>query len=143
MSRSSSPSNRKASAKAPRNRCSAARDRLDRRMPVVHSSVDQVGDDLGIGLGVENVALALSSSRSSRKFSMMPLWTTATRPVGVRVGVALGRTAVRRPAGVADADRAARAARCVEARLEIAQLALGAPARRGGRPRGWRRPAES
>ena len=33
---------------------------------------------------------ASSSARSSAKFSMMPLWTTATRPLGVdvRVGVA-------------------------------------------------------
>ena len=37
---------------------------------------------------------------------MMPLWTRAIRPdgVGVRVGVGLGRGAVRGPAGVGDAD---------------------------------------
>ena len=38
---------------------------------------------------------------------MMPLCTTATPPGLVRVGVALGRRAVRRPAGMADAGMAA------------------------------------
>ena len=46
---------------------------------------------------------------------------------GVRMGVALGRPAVGRPAGMADADDAGeRLAR--EPVLEVAQLALGAPA---------------
>ena len=46
-----------------------------------------------------------SSVRSAAKFSMMPLCTTATRPVAVavRVGVAVHRRAVRGPAGVAHA----------------------------------------
>ena len=71
----------------------------------------------------EDMALAASSSsRSSRKFSMMPLWTTATLACRVRMGVVLGRAPVRRPARVADADRAAQ--RLVpQHRLEIAQLA--------------------
>ena len=47
---------------------------------------------------------------------------------GMRVRVALGRPAVGRPAGVADADRALeRLAR--ELAFEVAQLAFGAPAR--------------
>src|SRR5262245_48205868 len=41
--------------------------------------------------------------------------------------VAFGRPAVGRPAGVADADRARERLAC-ELRLEIAQLAFGAPA---------------
>ena len=49
-------------------------------------------------------------------------------PVGrVRVGVGLVRLAVGRPAGVADAD-GARERRLGELDLEVAQLALGAPA---------------
>ena len=47
-----------------------------------------------------------SSSRSSRKFSMMPLCTTASLLGGMRMRVVLGRLAVGRPAGVADADGA-------------------------------------
>ena len=47
---------------------------------------------------------------------------------GVRMGVVLGRLAVGRPAGVADADRAGERL-AVQPRLEVAQLALGAPAR--------------
>jgi hypothetical protein len=38
----------------------------------------QMGDDLGIGLAFERRPLACISSRSALKFSMMPLWTTAT-----------------------------------------------------------------
>src|SRR5262245_6334341 len=41
--------------------------------------------------------------------------------------VALGRPAVRRPAGMADADRARERLAC-QPRLKIAQLAFGAPA---------------
>jgi hypothetical protein len=63
---------------------------------------------------------------------MMPLWTTAT--VGrVRMGIALGRRAMRRPARVADADRHAPSSGSLQrvhepARLEIFQLAFGAAA---------------
>ena len=51
---------------------------------------------------------ASSSARSGAKFSMIPLWTTATAPVAssVRVGVAVGRRAVGGPAGVPDAGGA-------------------------------------
>ncbi len=44
------------------------------------------------------------ASRSSRKFSMMPLWTMATWPAGVRVGVGLVGRPVGGPARVPDAD---------------------------------------
>jgi hypothetical protein len=47
-----------------------------------------------------------SSERSRAKFSMMPLWMTATRPPvggGVRVRVAVVGGAVGGPAGVPDA----------------------------------------
>jgi hypothetical protein len=40
--------------------------------------VDQVGDDLGVGLRLEHVARARSFSRCSSWFSMMPLCTSAT-----------------------------------------------------------------
>jgi len=65
--------------------------------------VDEVRDDLGVGLRDEPVARAFNWSRSSSKFSMMPLCTTATSPPEV-CGCALssvGRRAL--PARVRDA----------------------------------------
>ena len=58
---------------------------------------------------------------------MMPLWTTETCAVHVRMRVALGRAAVRRPARVADAG-ASRQGLLEQALFEIAQLAFGAAA---------------
>ena len=108
--------------------------------PCFISLGDQMRDDLGVGLAWRTWRRRLSSSsRSSRKFSMMPLWTTATPLGGVRMGVGLGRLAVGRPAGVADADGAGeRLSR--EPVFEIAQLALGAPARQLRRLPASRRP---
>ena len=79
-----------------------------------------------------------SSSRSGLKFSMMPLWTSATSPVACGWALSVGRRAMRRPAGVGDADRAgqrlARPARC--ARLTSLPSARGGGrARRHGRCR--------
>lgn len=53
------------------------------------SLFDQMREDLGIGLALKVVAAALSSSRSSAKFSMMPLWTMAIRPSQLVWGWAL------------------------------------------------------
>ena len=58
---------------------------------------------------------------------MMPLWTTATPSIDVRVGVADRRRAVGRPAGVGDADLAGERRRSERAG-EIVELALGAAA---------------
>ena len=62
---------------------------------------------------------------SARWFSMMPLCTTATPAVGVRVRVLVGRPAVGGPAGVADA-RWCRSGGSAASGLEVAQLARGA-----------------
>ena len=72
---------------------------------------DEVHDHFGIGVGLELVALGDEFCFSSQKFSMMPLWTTETRVVHVRMRVALGGPAVRRPARVADAGVALAGAR--------------------------------
>ena len=58
---------------------------------------------------------------------MMPLCTTATRSVEVRMGVGFGRLAVGGPAGMADAAGAFQRL-LGELGLERAQLALGAAA---------------
>jgi hypothetical protein len=47
----------------------------------VVQAVDQVGNDFGVGLAGEHIALGLvSAARSSSWFSMMPLCTSAMRP---------------------------------------------------------------
>ena len=56
---------------------------------------------------------------------MMPLWTSATGADDVRMGIADGRRAVGRPAGVGDADGAVQRIGRELAR-EIVELALGA-----------------
>jgi hypothetical protein len=91
------------------------------------------------------VSVSLANSTPGRpqlgaqaaKFSMMPLWTTATRPSAsqVRVGVAVGRAAVGGPPGVPDAGGAAAGSgRSLGQRLlqvgELAGLLLGQRARR-------------
>ena len=82
----------------------------------------------GVGLG-ENFAPSFAScSRNSRKFSMMPLCTTATLFGGVRMRVVLGRPAMRRPAGMADPDRAGERL-LAQAVFQILQFAFGAAAR--------------
>jgi len=78
---------------------------------------------------------ASSVSRSSARFSMMPLCTMETRDVPC---VAPGRRAMRRPAGVADAGRAGKR-RTFQHRFQLAELALGAAAvdvavHQGGNP---------
>ena len=68
-------------------------------------ALDQVGDDLGVGVGAEDVALAARASRRSAWFSMIPLRTMWMRSEQshVRMGVLLGDAAVGRPARVRDA----------------------------------------
>ena len=58
---------------------------------------------------------------------------------GVRMGVVLGRLAVGRPAGVADAGRGPSSGCGFELGFEVSQFAFGAAARRAGRPPAWRR----
>ena len=85
-----------------------------------------MGDDLAVGLAVERRGPSISSSRSGLKFSMMPLWTSATP--STMCGWALHRRrAVRRPAGVGDADVPGERLG-VELALEVLELALGPPA---------------
>ena len=72
------------------------------------AAAEQVGDDLGVGLRAQRRRpAAVSSARSAAKFSMMPLWMTATAPSSrqVRVRVGVGGAAVGGPAGVADPGR--------------------------------------
>ena len=86
-----------------------------------------MGDDLGVGLGGEDVALA-----AQRLAQLAEILDDAVvddgHPRGrMGVGIVLGGTTVRRPAGMADADRAGERLGA-QHRLEILQLALGAAA---------------
>ena len=57
------------------------RDRVLRRRAALDLAGDQMGDDFAVGLALEVAARRrCSSSRSGLKFSMMPLWTSATGP---------------------------------------------------------------
>jgi hypothetical protein len=79
--RSSSPANRKASAKAPRNCLSEAATASTGGLPFFISSVTRWATT-SVSVSLVNLApFLISRSRSSRKFSMMPLWATATRSV--------------------------------------------------------------
>ena len=59
-------------------------------VPLGVGLLDEVREDLGVGIARGTCGRrAASSSRSSAKFSMMPLWTTAMRPSQLTCGCAL------------------------------------------------------
>ena len=88
---------------------------------------DDEGGDLRIGLRGEGVALGREFLAQGLEILDDAVVDDGEPVASVRMSVGLGRLAVRRPARVADADRAEeRLGR--QPRLEIAQLALGAAA---------------
>ena len=98
--RSPWPSKRNRSAKAPSSRSTTAIAASSGARPAAISRA--------VSAATTSVSVSLSNSwpsasaRSARQFSTMPLWTTATGPDAVGVGVDDARRAVGRPAGVAD-----------------------------------------
>ena len=89
-------------------------------------AVDQVGDDLGVGLALEGAALG--EQLVAQRLEVLDDAVVDDRHVAddVGVGVILGRPAVRRPASVGDAGRARQ--RVVgEPRGEVGELARCAP----------------
>ena len=75
---------------------------------LLERALEQVGGDLGVGLGAQVVAVRARARRAaSAKFSMMPLCTTRDAAVlaEVRVRVDVVGGAVGGPAGVPDAGR--------------------------------------
>ena len=102
--------------------------RFDRRQPVFEFLADQMGDDLAIGFGGELGALALQLAPQLAEILDDAVVHDRELVGGVRMRVVLGRPAVRRPAGVADADRSRqRLAR--ELQFQILEFALGTPSR--------------
>ena len=101
--------------------------RFGRRAAALHLLRHQVGDDLGVGIRAELSALLLQLVAQFTEILDDAVVDDGEPVGGVGMRVAFGRPAVGRPAGMADADGAdERLAR--EPRLEIAQLAFGAPA---------------
>ena len=103
-------------------------DRLRRALARRHFVFDQKGRDLRIGLGGEAMALGDQLLAQGLEVLDDAVVDDGETGAGVRMGVGFRRLAVRRPARVADADRALER-RCLQARLEVLQLALGAQPR--------------
>ena len=95
---------------------------------VLHLALDQVRDDLGVGLGDELVALPLQLLLQVEVVldDAVVDDDDLAGAVAVRVGVLLGRPAVRRPARVADAVVAGDRVGGDDV-LEVRQLAGAAP----------------
>ena len=102
-------------------------DRLDRRRAAFHLLGDEVRDDLGVGIGGELGALFFQLAAQLGEIFDDAVVHDRELFGGVRMGVVLGRPAMRRPAGVADADGAVERL-AQEPGFEVFQLALGAPA---------------
>ena len=123
--------------------CIFQQDRLARASAELHFLLDQVGDDLGIGLGDESVALRrqLALQRQVIFDDAVMHDHNAPGAVAMRMRVLLGGPAVRRPARVADAVRPVHrdARRITSSRLRSLPGArrTSEPCRRG-RPRQYR-----
>ena len=101
--------------------------RLDRRHAALQIQIDELGNGLGIGFGAELLALGLQF-RAQFGVVLDDAVVHQGNPRGaVRMRVALGRRAMRRPARVADPDGAGQTA-LLQRRGQVAQLALGAAA---------------
>src|SRR5262249_47543829 len=121
------------------------RHRLGGRVAVLHLVRHQMGDNLGVGIGAELRASLFQLVAKLAKILDDAVVDHGEALGRMRVRVVFGRSAVGRPAGVADADRAGeRLPR--EPGFEIAQLALRLPSparRRSWRPSSVATPAES
>ena len=80
------------------------RHRLDRRLAVLHLLGDQMGDDLGVGFAAELAAVFGEPLTQLAEVLDDAVVHDGDAVGGMRMRVALGRPAVRRPARVADAD---------------------------------------
>ncbi len=104
------------------------RNRLARRLRIHLNLLDEVGNDFGIGLGDEPVALAdqLVLQLEIVLHNAVVDHHNPPRAVAVRVGILFRRPSVRGPARVADAEGAIH--RMLAQNLfQVAQLARSAP----------------
>ena len=100
---------------------------LDRAQALVHQVGDEVDDGLGVGVALELVALGGELFLQLAEVLDDAVVDDRDLRAHVRVRVAPCRTAVRRPARVADAGAPAQRL-ASQPRLEVAQLAFGATA---------------
>ncbi len=116
-----------ASAKAPCRRGSTAATAASGSWPCAELVGDEMGDDLAVGLALEAAALGLHLLAQRLEILDDAVVDDGDAVDDVRMGVADRRRAVRRPAGVGDADLAGQRLRGERAG-EIVELALGAAA---------------
>ena len=103
-------------------------DRVGRRKSLAQLRADEMGDHFGVGFGREFRAASFSLGAQLAEIFDDAVVDDRDAVGGVRMRVDFVRTAMGRPARVADADLAAERL-LVQPLLEIAQLALGAAAR--------------
>ncbi len=101
-------------------------DGAHRIVPGTQLAGDEMGDDLGVGVAGEGGAFSHQLLFQLAKILDDAVMHDRDIVGHMRVRVGLGRLAVGRPAGMADAGLA-HERRILEARLEIAQFAFGAP----------------
>ena len=101
--------------------------RLDRRQALIQIVADEMQHRLGVGLGLEHVALGGELVAQLLEVLDDAVVHDRDALVHVRMGVALDRLAVRGPARVADAG-AALQGMVGEPQLQVLELALGAAA---------------
>ena len=101
--------------------------RLDRRQALIQIVADEMQHRLGVGLGLEHVALGGELVAQLLEVLDDAVVHDGDALVHVRMGVALDRLAVRRPARVAEAGVALQGM-VGEPQLQVLELALGAPA---------------
>ena len=102
--------------------------RLDRRLAPLHLLGDEMRDNLGVGFRSELGAAPFKLFAQLAEIFDDAVMHDRETLGGVRMRVVLGGPAVRRPARVADAGGAGQRL-ATEPRLQIDQLAFGAPAR--------------
>ena len=102
------------------------RHRVDRFHAAAELARQQMHDGLGVGLGLELVAVGDQLVLQLAEVLDDPIVDHRYLGAHVRMGIALDRLAVRRPACMAESGQAPQRL-VVQARFEVAQLALGPP----------------
>ena len=97
-------------------------DRLLRALALRQLVGDEMGDDLGVGLALEDAALGLHLLAQRLEILDDAVVDDGDAVDDVRMGVADGRRAMGRPAGMGDADRCRRSGSASSARARLSSL---------------------
>ena len=98
------------------------RDRVLRRRAALDLARDQMGDDLAVGLALELAPVGDQLVAQRLEILDDAVVDQRHRPDDVRMGVADGRRAVGRPAGVGDADRRRASGSAASSRARLSSL---------------------